>query len=56
MTFECPNCGSTMHWWSTAQFCWSCGDKFTWEWNGAALFRPFDFPVAGNSGCLSIII
>jgi hypothetical protein len=29
MTFECPNCGSTMHWWSTAQFCWSCGDKFT---------------------------
>jgi len=26
--FECPNCGSTMHW-STAQFCWSCGDKFT---------------------------
>lgn len=27
-TFECPNCGSTMHW-SAAQFCWSCGDKFT---------------------------
>ena len=26
--FECPNCGSTMHW-SAAQFCWACGDKFT---------------------------
>lgn len=26
--FECPNCGSTMHW-SAAQFCWSCGEKFT---------------------------
>lgn len=26
--FKCPNCGSKMHW-SAAQYCWSCGDKFT---------------------------
>jgi hypothetical protein len=27
-SFECPSCGSTMHW-SLANFCWSCGDKLT---------------------------
>jgi Ion channel len=24
-TFQCPSCGSSMHW-SSARFCWSCGE------------------------------
>jgi Ion channel len=25
-SMQCPNCGSAMHW-SSARFCWSCGEK-----------------------------
>jgi voltage-gated potassium channel Kch len=27
-SFQCPNCGSTMHW-SSARYCWSCGSKLS---------------------------